>query len=225
MQKTHFLNRIILVLVSILWSNITAQAEPLSLDKLRHTIEAYHDSGAYEREINAVAQRAIHYINQRTAVNQHSKHPQKLAIVLDIDETSLSNYPKMQKRQFVATEAQLKKEVHEANAPAIKPILALYRDAIQHHVAVFFATGRHENEREATIINLEKTGFNQWQGLYFKPNDYHKNSGIYFKSHAREVITHKGYRIIASIGDQFSDLKGGFTEARFKLPNPFYYLP
>ncbi len=225
MQKNYFLNRIVLVLASILLSNISAQAEPLNLDKLRHKIEAYHDSGAYEREINAVAQRAIHYINHRAAVNQNSKHPQKLAIVLDIDETSLSNYPKMQKRQFVATKAQLKKEDLEANAPAIKPTLALYRDAIQHHVAVFFVTGRHEDERQATIINLKKSGFNQWQGLYFKPNDYHKKSVIPFKSHAREVITQKGYRIIASIGDQCSDFKGGFTEARFKLPNPYYYLP
>lgn len=225
MQKSHFLNRVLLVLTNILLSSTAVHAEPLNLDKLRHQIEAYHDSGAYERELNAVAQRARRYINKKADANQHSKHPQKLAIVLDIDETSLSNYAKMQKRHFVATKEQLLKEDLEANAPAIKPTLALYRDALKHHVAVFFVTGRREIEREATITNLKKSGYRQWQGLYFKPNDYHKKSAIPFKSHAREVITHKGYRIIASIGDQCSDFKGGFTEAGFKLPNPYYYLP
>jgi hypothetical protein len=34
-----------------------------------------------------------------------------------------------------------------------------------------------------------------------------------------------GYTIIANMGDQFSDLEGGFSERTYKLPNPFYYIP
>lgn len=225
MQKNNFLKRTLFVLANILLVNISVHAEPLNLDKLRHKVEAYHDSGSYDRELDTVAQRAIRYINKRANANQLRKHPQKLAIVLDIDETSLSNYAKMQKRHFVATKEQLLKEDLEANAPALKPTLKIYRDAIQHHVAVFFVTGRREIEREATITNLKKSDYKEWQGLYFKPNDYHKKSVIPFKAQARKKITEKGYRIIASIGDQCSDFAGGYTEAGFKLPNPFYYLP
>lgn len=225
MQKSHFLTYTLLLMASVVLTNTAAKAEPLNLGKLRHKVEVYHDSGDYERELQAVTQQAMQFINQKVTANQQSKHPQKLAVVLDIDETSLSNYAKMQKRGFVATKAQLLKEDLEANAPAIKPTLSLYRDALQHKVAIFFVTGRREMERQATILNLKKAGFNQWQGLYFKPSDYHKESAIPFKSHARELITRKGYRIIASIGDQCSDFKGGYTEAGFKLPNPYYHLP
>ncbi|HEX3434983.1 MAG TPA: HAD family acid phosphatase [Solirubrobacteraceae bacterium] len=34
-----------------------------------------------------------------------------------------------------------------------------------------------------------------------------------------------GYRIIVNVGDQQSDLDGGFAQRAFKLPNPFYFIP
>ena len=35
----------------------------------------------------------------------------------------------------------------------------------------------------------------------------------------------KGYEVVASFGDQFSDLEGtSSAAASFKLPNPFYYI-
>jgi hypothetical protein len=30
---------------------------------------------------------------------------------------------------------------------------------------------------------------------------------------------------VANFGDQFSDLSGGFADARYKLPNPMCFLP
>ena len=35
----------------------------------------------------------------------------------------------------------------------------------------------------------------------------------------------RGFRIVANFGDQFSDLKGGYADKTFKLPNPTYFLP
>ncbi len=34
-----------------------------------------------------------------------------------------------------------------------------------------------------------------------------------------------GYTIIASLGDQKSDLAGGHAEMTFKIPNPFCFIP
>jgi HAD superfamily, subfamily IIIB (Acid phosphatase) len=34
----------------------------------------------------------------------------------------------------------------------------------------------------------------------------------------------EGYTIILSVGDQESDLKGGYAERVFKLPNPVCFL-
>ena len=39
----------------------------------------------------------------------------------------------------------------------------------------------------------------------------------------RRKLAEEGWTIILNIGDQESDLAGGFAERTFKLPNPFYY--
>ena len=46
-----------------------------------------------------------------------------------------------------------------------------------------------------------------------------------YKSGARAAIEQQGYRIIANVGDRYSDLAGGHEDVGFKLPNPFYFLP
>ena len=48
---------------------------------------------------------------------------------------------------------------------------------------------------------------------------------IYYKSATRAHIESVGYNIVASFGDQFSDLSGGFADRTFKMPNPNYFLP
>jgi predicted secreted acid phosphatase len=48
---------------------------------------------------------------------------------------------------------------------------------------------------------------------------------IQYKSGTRAYIESQEYNIVADIGDQFSDLEGGFADKTFKMPNPNYYLP
>ena len=48
---------------------------------------------------------------------------------------------------------------------------------------------------------------------------------IQYKSGTRAYIESQGYDIVADFGDQFSDLKGGFADKTFKMPNPNYFLP
>jgi predicted secreted acid phosphatase len=48
---------------------------------------------------------------------------------------------------------------------------------------------------------------------------------IQYKSGTRAYIESQGYNIVADFGDQYSDLKGGFTDRTFKMPNPNYFLP
>ncbi len=48
---------------------------------------------------------------------------------------------------------------------------------------------------------------------------------IPYKSGTRAYIESQGYAIVADVGDQFSDLLGGFADKTFKMPNPNYYLP
>lgn len=200
-------------------------AEPTNLSLLKSEIKTYHDSGQYEKELAKVISQAHGYIIQQAKINEQHGNPKKLAIVLDIDETSISNYNKMIKREFVADMQQIHKEILAANSPVIRPMLSLYNDAIKNGVQVFFVTGRRMSELNATRQNLLAAGFKNWSGLYLRPDSYNKPSIAPFKARSRESITKQGYTIVASIGDQYSDIEGGYMQKGFKLPNPFYHLP
>ncbi len=199
----------------------TTFAEPNNIGQLITEIKHYHDSGAYQHELNLAIDKAKQYILNRAQTSQN----EKLAIVLDIDETSLSNYSSMEARHFMPDHKKIHEDILAARGAPILPTLSLYREALKHHVAVFFVTGRNPSERSATIKNLKQAGFNKWNGLYVRTNHYKNKSIIPFKSSIRAEIIRQGYKIIASIGDQHSDLKGGYAEKTFKLPNPYYYLP
>jgi predicted secreted acid phosphatase len=92
-------------------------------------------------------------------------------------------------------------------------------------VAVFFITGRREKERPATIKNLKAAGYDGWAGLVFRPDAAFNMTTADYKSGERAKIVEQGYTIIANVGDQQSDLAGGYAERAYKLPNPFYYIP
>lgn len=199
----------------------TSYSEPNNLGLLTQKIKNYHDSGLYQQELTQSIEKAHKYVIEQALANKDKK----LALVLDIDETSLSNYDKIAKYNFHASSKQIHKDILAGDSPVIQPMLSLYNDAIKHGVKVFFVTGRGESELEATQKNLTNAGYNNWSGLYVRPNQYAEPSIIAFKSKTREDISKKGYFIIASIGDQYSDIKGGYAQKGFKLPNPFYYLP
>ena len=75
-----------------------------------------------------------------------------------------------------------------------------------------------------TIENLEREGYGGWAGLALKPAGSTLTT-VAYKSGARAATEQQGYRIVANIGDQYSDLAGGHADRAFKVPNPFYFLP
>jgi predicted secreted acid phosphatase len=221
-QSIALIRKIIVVLILSL---SVAHAEPENISKFRQILIKYHDSGQYLKEFKQTVAKAKAYLKKRLFENKVANKPQKLAIVLDIDETSLSNYDYMVKRDFGGTKETIHKEESQGDAPVIKPMLELYNYAHKNNIAVFFVTGRRENQRNITVSNLKLAGYGGWQGLYLRPDDYQQKSIIPFKTTARRNIEAQGYEIIASLGDQNSDIKGGYTEKGYKLPNPYYYLP
>jgi predicted secreted acid phosphatase len=111
-----------------------------------------------------------------------------------------------------------------AQAEPIKPVLALARLARERGVAVFFLTGRPERLREPTERNLRSAGY-EWTGVLLKPDALTTRSAVEFKAPERKKLVDQGYTIIVNVGDQMSDLEGGFAERTYKLPNPFYFVP
>ncbi len=224
-HQTTVFRSIILALSLFSIFSFSAFAEPTNLTLVKKELVHYHDSGLYQKELTDKIKQAQEYIIQQAIANQKNTTQQKLALVLDIDETSLSNYDKMAQHDFTADRALIHKEIMAANSPVIKPMLTLYQAAQHHGIKVFFVTGRYESERAATESNLIKAGYINWAGLYLRPKNYSASSIIPFKTNARKQISEQGYTIVASIGDQYSDIHGGYAQKGFKLPNPYYYLP
>ncbi len=194
--------------------------EPANLNTAKWTVQQYALTGQYGRDLADVALQANKYVTRRTA---RAKPDQKLAIVFDVDETTLTNLSHILANDFGYVPAVWKRWVAEARAPAIVPVQVVYENALRHNVAVFFITARHESERKATEINLRDVGYENWTKTYFMADDNDGPIRLY-KAAIRRQIESEGYVIIANVGDQDSDLQGGHAERTFKLPNPFYIV-
>lgn len=203
-------------------SHVVTVPEPANLGIMQDSVRSYIKSGAYERGIADVIDSA------RSFLASHYKSVSRPAIVLDIDETSLSNLRFELRYNFGFEGALWDAWVKKSEATAIKPTLALAKWASNHHIAIFFITGRKQLSSnladDPTVINLKKAGYPAWAGLYFK-DPHKKMTTIEFKTSERKAISSEGYTILVNVGDQFSDLEGGYAEGKFKLPDPMYYIP
>ena len=174
-------------------------------------IVAYHDSGEWEADTTRQVRRARRFLSRHL----DDRRP---AIVLDIDDTSLSNYECLKDVDFDRAAADC------ADLPAIPQTLRLYRYARRHGVTVFFITGRRERARADTIDNLKAEGYTRWKGLRMRPDGQPLSRKDGWKARTRRAIERRGYRIVVNLGDQRSDLDGGHALRRFKLPNPMYVI-
>jgi hypothetical protein len=204
-------------------------------DRLVDYGECRGDGGCYWADLDAQYKRAEGALKIELA---QRKPGEMLAIVMDIDETTLSNWCEMKREDFgYIGELYRPWEVGTQSATAIPGALRLFNEAHAAGVEVFFITGRpgvsragtagvSEDETAATARNLRAAGFDGWMGLALRNGAEIGMPTIQYKSEERARIAAKGYRIALSVGDQWSDLLGKpQADVSVKLPNPFYFLP
>jgi HAD superfamily, subfamily IIIB (Acid phosphatase) len=206
---------------------VTVPSQPTNVGDAKAAALSYHDSGAYNHDLATVAGEAGRWLARRVSAVTRP------ALVLDIDETALSNWDVIKLDDFgrpiegpCAPESggpcgwaawdQLGRD------PAIAPTLQVFRLAHTLNVTVFFITGRPESQREATERNLVAAGYGGYKRLYMVPDGAHFASAADLKTPIRVEIEQAGYNIVVNMGDQPSDLQGGHAEKMFMLPNPFY---
>ncbi len=186
-------------------------------------IRAYYSSGDWNRAVTKQAKKAKRWLTARTG---QRRAPRKPALVLDIDETSLNNYPCLDGNGGLPYDGGLFAQCVVAyDAPAIRPVRSLFKRARDLDVSIFFITGRPDAIRDGTLRNLRAAGFRGRYELILQPAGYDKESLVPYKSGARRKIQRRGFDIIANVGDQRSDLRGGYSERTYKLPNPIYVSP
>jgi acid phosphatase len=209
---------------------VTVTSQPANVGDAKIAALAYHDNGEYDRDLITVADKAADWVRRRAATAA------KPALVLDIDETSLSNWEVLKRDDFgrpvpgpcapgLDTPCGWAAWDLLGRDPAIEPTLRLFNLARSLNVAVFFITGRPESQRAATERNLSAVGYSGYAKAYFVPDGSHFSTAADFKAPIRAQIEQMGYTIIANVGDQPSDLIGGSAEKMFLLPDPFYRVP
>jgi predicted secreted acid phosphatase len=149
-------------------------------------------------DVAAVTGPAQAYVTQRTASEASGE---KLAIVLDIDNTSLATYYK-----------------GGYPTPATPGTLALAQYAHSKGVSVFFVTARTDIIHAFTEYNLTNVGYTV-DGLYDRSVIDLFSDVAAFKTEQRKEITDAGYTIIENVGNNTTDLTGGYAEKTYKLPD------
>ncbi len=210
---------IVLALLAFATGCASQTDAPLNLTTHKQVLIQYRESGAYERQIAVMAEDASRWIETRASRRAPGE---RLAVILDIDETALSNWPIFRRDDFGYIAERWHAWLDRAEAEAIAPVRDLYRVARRADVAVIFLTGRLERDRAATERNLRAQGYDDYQQLIVWPDGGKWKNSAAFKTEVRRELVADGWVIIANIGDQVSDLTGGYAEKTYQLPNPFY---
>jgi predicted secreted acid phosphatase len=142
---------------------------------------------------------ALSYLQQRVAAGSWTGTP---AVVLDIDNTALASYY----------------NPGTYPTPATPPVLQLAQYASAHGVKVLFVTARPELIDLVTEFNLSSVGYSV-DGLYSRDPLELLEPIQTFKTETRKELVAEGYDIVANVGNNVTDLEGGYADATFKLPD------
>ena len=169
-----------------------------------------------------------------------ARHPeQKPAIVFDTDDTMLWTYDQeVAEMHFVFDPTANNTDVLNEVFPATPAMVGFENAAQQAGFAVFGITGRSAAQKAASIDNVMKVGytgftadnyFTKWaagaQPSYVTCATASCTTVEYKANTRKHIENDLHYDIALNLGDQYSDLQGGYSDKAQKLPNPTYYLP
>lgn len=196
--------------------------QPMVLTQAKDQVDEYYLSGQHEVEVQQVVNQAKAFLQQAVTQNSASPHPKKLAMVLDIDDTALNNFTQLRQWDFANDNESWDAVQANTKIPANAPVLELFNYAKQLGVTVFFITARPDVYTDPTKKALENAGYTEYAGLYLMPKKYTWSQAATFKTETRRQLTSQGYDIVVNMGDQYSDLVGGYARQIYKLPNYMY---
>ena len=218
-----------------------------NIDIVKSTVRKYYNasssgiadktSSPYITEMQAIEQKILDNMPKAPADN--------LAVVLDADDTTLWTYDMEDGAMHFNFDPKVQNDewVMPGKFPATPGMVDFVKAVEAKGYHVYGITGRPDSQRDATLGTLDKAGYDAFN----KDNFYTKwNSGttppayvdcaadgdasgcstVEYKAFTRKHIEDTdGVKIVLNIGDQYSDLQGGYSLNTVKLPNPTYYLP
>jgi hypothetical protein len=225
-----------------------------NIDSVKSTIRTY-----YGADSKGIANKETSpYISEMKAMEAGilAKMPDpapapKVAVVFvfDADDTTLWTYDMEDGAMHFNFDPKVQNDewVMPGKFPATPGMVDFVKEVESRGYTIFGITGRGAAQEQATLDNLSKVGYTEFNADNFftkfdstspKPDwldcntsvdpadDPTKCTTVEYKAGTRKYIQETlGYTIGLNIGDQFSDLQGGYSLNDVKLPNPTYYLP
>lgn len=191
--------------------------KPVNLTVARNEVKEYYESGKYNEDLNEVIKNAREQFLE-------IEFRQNSVVIIDVDETALSNYGLAELMGFGYVYEMNKKWNAEMKSPAILQVKGLYDFLIEKGAKIIFLTGRNIPEYEATYKNLKQEGYTVFDTLITQREHEYELSAQEFKSSKRKELIEEGYEIIGTVGDQWSDLNGEYHGIQVKIPNYLYLI-
>lgn len=197
-------------------------------DTLPNEVRWVRESGEYAnlcRQTFRLAQGAV-----RDEIKNTAK--QKIALVMDLDETVLDNslYQVERHRQGLGfTQDSWSTWVKREEAglvPGAKSFISFLR---KHPVRIIFISNRMNENLDSTRKNLSKLGILDPHDLFLlrlnKKDTKEKRRSEILEGKGR-IKTHGAFRVVAYFGDSMGDFPtssgNAFGKTNFMLPNPMY---
>ncbi len=219
-----------------------------NIDSVKSTIRTYYNAtdgiasktdSPYITELTGLLQRREQGLKRlyRHTVRHGDGTP---AIVFDADDTTLWTYDMEDGAMKFNFDPALQNQwVQDQRFPATPGMVDFVDAAQKAGFAIFGLTGRNDTQKAATIGNLHKVGYDEFGADNFFTKfvsgapvpDYLSCAAVTscttveYKAGTRKHLETQGYDIALNVGDQWSDLQGGYADHTLKLPNPTYYLP
>ena len=210
------MKKITLLILSLFLMTACSQ-RLLNISDAHKQVREYYEGGQYGKEIDDVVGEAIEKL-EKIPIDNNS------AAVFDIDETALDNYPVMKSMDFGDISGVWEDWTYSARAKAIPQVKKIYDWFVNKGVKIYFITGRNGKYCEATRKNLIEAGYSKFDTLICRGKEDSGTTALQYKSVHRANLVKKGAKIIANVGDQFSDSEGGNSGLVIKVPNYLYKI-
>jgi len=194
-----------------------ATEKPVNLSIARGEVKQYYESGKFDEELTQVITEAKQKFDK-------AEFTDSSVVIFDVDETALDNYGLAEQMGFGYVYELNKQWNAEMKAPAIPKVKELYDFLLSKGSKIIFLTGRNFPEYKATYDNLKLAGYTVFDTLITQMNNEREMTAKDFKSNKRMELTKKGYDIIGTVGDQWSDLEGEYHGIQIKIPNYLYLI-
>lgn len=207
---------------------MVARAHYFSGPGFADEINAYYQSGRVLTDQSAVAGAARRSIQHWLAGHCPRRIMAcKAMVVFDIDETLLSNYDYYANETPAFSFNQQNRNAFSARCgqTAIEPTVDLFQWLQRRGVKVVLLSGRSTGIQQETAQCLTERGMTGDYRLILKSAQDQEPTAAEFKAKVRRQLQAEGYTIVASLGDQVSDMSKGAARKGFLLPNLMYFIP